>query len=145
MDRKVGKRLSYLMKHHRCFANERLKAFELSYVQANVLLHLSKEKRLTQEELAHKMLLDKARISRLIKVLEEKQYIYKTCSKKDKRARDISLSQKGEKMITTIITILGESSERMLKNISDEEARLLISLLDRLCDNVSMIGDGFHE
>lgn len=145
MDRKIGKRLSYLMNHHRAYANERLKVMDLTYVQAKVLLELNLIASLSQDELGKKLLLDKARISRLVKQLDLKGFISKELSQSDHRSFSISLSSRGKKLIPEIIAILDSGSEYILKGISSQEVEQLISTLDRLCVNVTKEGEYYFE
>lgn len=144
MDRKLGKRLSYLMNHHCLYANDKLKEMGLTYAQANVLMQIKKEP-VNQDDLGKKLLLDKARISRLVKQLEATGYIDKKISAKDKRSYHISLSEKGNNRMQDIIMILDESNEKMLAGINDDEIKQLLHLLDRLCLNVSKGGEYHHE
>lgn len=145
MDRKLGKRISYLMNHHHSYVNDKLKVLGLTYAQANVLLQLKVPAFLNQDELGRRLLLDKARISRLVKQLEEKGYISKKQSKSDGRAFDIAISEKGRAVITDIMDVFNESSEHMLKGIDSEEVELLLSLLDHICINLSKEGEYHNE
>lgn len=136
MDRKLGKRLLYLMNHHLAYANEKLKTIDLTYAQANVLLQLKVAKSLSQDELCKRLLLDKARVSRLVKQLEEKNYVNKNVSAIDRRIFEISITQKGMLMLDDILTILEDSNEYVLKGLSENEVNQLMMTLDKLVDNV---------
>lgn len=145
MDRRIGKRLAYLMNHHRVYANEKLKKMNLTYVQAKVLLELAFVASFSQEALGKKLLLDKARISRLVKQLYLKGYVSKETSHADHRSFLITLSSEGEKLIPEIAAILDSSSEYILKGISNQEVEQLINTLDQLCVNVSKEGEYYFE
>lgn len=136
MDRKIGKRLSILMNHQIARANEKLKSIDLTYAQANVLLQLKVAKSLSQDDLCKRLLLDKARVSRLVKQLEEKDYINKNISTTDRRIFEISISDKGMMAIEDILEMLDECNEYILKGLSENEVNQLIMTLDKLVENV---------
>lgn len=136
MDRKIGKRLSILMNHQIAHANERLKSIDLTYAQANVLLQLKVAISLSQDDLCKRLLLDKARVSRLVKQLEEKDYINKNISTTDRRIFEISISDKGMMAIEDILEMLDECNEYILKGLSENEVNQLIMTLDKLVENV---------
>lgn len=136
MDRKLGKRLLYLMNHQIAYANEKLKTIDLTYAQANVLLQLKIPTSLNQDELCKRLLLDKARISRLVKQLEVKGYVNKKQSDLDRRAFDITITKKGILIIEDILEILNDCNEFMLKGLSKEQVDYLLITLDKLCLNI---------
>lgn len=136
MDRKIGKRLSILMNHQIVRANEKLKSIDLTYAQANVLLQLKVVISLSQDDLCKRLLLDKARVSRLVKQLEEKDYINKNISTTDRRIFEISISDKGMMAIEDILEMLDECNEYILKGLSENEVNQLIMTLDKLVENV---------
>lgn len=136
MDRKIGKRLSILMNHQIAYANEKLKSIDLTYAQANVLLQLKVDKSLSQDDLCKRLLLDKARVSRLVKQLEEKDYINKNVSTMDRRIFEISITEKGMMTIDDILAMLDECNEYILKGLSENEVNQLIMTLDKLVENV---------
>lgn len=136
MDRKIGKRLSVLMNLQIARANEKLKLIDLTYAQANVLLQLRVAISLSQDDLCKRLLLDKARVSRLVKQLEEKGYINKNVSTTDRRIFEISISDKGMMTIEDILAMLDECNEYILKGLSEKEVNQLIKTLDKLVENV---------
>lgn len=136
MDRKIGKRLSILMNHQIVRANERLKSIDLTYAQANVLLQLKVAISLSQDDLCKRLLLDKARVSRLVKQLEEKDYINKNISTTDRRIFEISITDKGMMTIEDILEMLDECNEFILNGLSENEVNQLIITLDKLVENV---------
>lgn len=136
MDRKIGKRLSILMNHQIARANEKLKSIDLTYAQANVLLQLKVAISLSQDDLCKRLLLDKARVSRLVKQLEEKDYINKNISTIDRRIFEISITDKGMMTIEDILEMLDECNEFILKGLSENEVNQLIMTLDKLVENV---------
>lgn len=137
MDRKIGKRIMYLSKYHQAYINDLLKEKEFTYGQFNLLRVLKDYDGISQDALANKLFLDKARISRVIKQLEDKQLIVKVNAPNDKRQCRICINDKGEEILPHVQKILQKSSDLMLKGLSDEEVDVALSLLDRMCKNVS--------
>lgn len=137
MDRKIGKRIMYLSRHHQAYINHLLKDSDFTYAQFNILRILKDHDGISQDALANKLFVDKARISRVIQQLEEKGLIHKQNAKADKRQFCIYMSDKGKESWPNIHTILKTSGDLMLDGLTDEEITMALSLLDKMCKNVS--------
>lgn len=68
--------------------------------------------------------------SRMVDRLKQKELIDRCVNKKDKRSVDIMISQKGLDLLTLIDAEV--NSDGPMKNITEEEARTLNTILDKL-------------
>lgn len=68
--------------------------------------------------------------SRMVDRLKQKELIDRCVNKKDKRSVDIMISQKGLDLLTLIDSEV--NSDGPMKNITEEEARTLNTILDKL-------------
>ncbi len=68
--------------------------------------------------------------SRMVDRLKQKELIERCVNKKDRRSVDIVISQKGLDLLTKIDVELDQ--EKLMKHLSEEEARQLNTLLDKL-------------
>jgi DNA-binding MarR family transcriptional regulator len=68
--------------------------------------------------------------SRMVDRLKQKELIERCVNKKDRRSVDILISQKGLDLLARIDVELDQ--EKLMKHLSEEEARQLNTLLDKL-------------
>jgi DNA-binding MarR family transcriptional regulator len=68
--------------------------------------------------------------SRMVDRLKQKELIERCVNKKDRRSVDIVISQKGLDLLSRIDVELDQ--EKLMKHLSEEEARQLNTLLDKL-------------
>jgi DNA-binding MarR family transcriptional regulator len=68
--------------------------------------------------------------SRMVDRLKQKELIERCVNKKDKRSVDIVISQKGLDLLKQIDDEI--DSDAAVKNITDEEARTLNAILDKI-------------
>lgn len=114
---------------------EILKDYDLTNQQFNVLriLRGAYPNPLSNTIIRNRMLDKMSDVSRILVRLQEKELIIKQDNGKDRRASDITISPKGLKLLESI-DIKETELEGISKNLSEEEARLLNNLCDKLRD-----------
>lgn len=112
---------------------EILKDYDLTSQQFNVLriLRGAYPNPLSNTIIRNRMLDKMSDVSRILVRLQEKDLIIKQDNGKDRRASDITISPKGLKLLETI-DIKESDLEGISKNLTEEEARLLNNLCDKL-------------
>ena len=110
-----------------------LRAYGISIQQYNVLRILkgSHPKPLTTSTIASRMLDKASDASRIVDRMHQKGWVKKSTCKEDKRLVDVQLSKQG----LALAKVLNEENEKIdgvLRNLSEEEARELNHLFDRL-------------
>lgn len=92
----------------------------------------SQSKYKTAKEIAHATRLDKVQVSRAIERLNKNGVVIKRLSKKDKRSSLIALSKDGKAMYEQIIPRVVEWQNKRLENITDDEYRVFLKVIEAL-------------
>lgn len=112
---------------------ELFKKYGLTTPQFNILRILRGQhpKPSTVNLLIDRMLDKSSNASRIIDRLEQKGLVKRKQCQNDRRAVDVFISEEGLKVLSQLDTEL-ESFENSLRNLSEEEAKTLNTLLDKL-------------
>lgn len=137
MDRRIGKRIMILSRHHQAYISDLLKESGFTYAQFNALCVLKDRQKMSQEALGALMMIDKARVSRVVSQLVQKGLIVKESSLEDKREACLSMSEKGKKLLPEVEAIFKKGGDRMLEGLSEAQVEQVLALLDHMCKNVS--------
>lgn len=98
-----------------------------------ILLHLiSKNKNLTQQDLANHFMRDKSIILRNVNTLIELHYINRLTDKSDKRKKNLILTEKANTFLSFALKISHEVSEELLKGISSEELNHFENVINKI-------------
>ena len=112
--------------------DERLKAFSLIGPQYAMLRLLSIEGRMTQIELGNFMAMDKATMVRMIDGLEEREYVRRTLSDSDRRAKWLELTPAGKKALSTLEGMREAAETEFLAALSPSEKKQLKEIMFKL-------------
>lgn len=113
-------------------------AYELTMPEWRILATLgaslehSQQHSKTAKDIAWATRLDKVQVSRALERLLKKNAVIKQTSPKDKRASLIALSQEGNAMYQKVIPRVIEWQKRCLQNITDDEYRVFLKVIDAL-------------
>jgi DNA-binding MarR family transcriptional regulator len=99
----------------------KLKGFDIGPGQQAYLLTLFPGETIVQDELSQRLKVDKANVTRALKGLENSGYIKRARSTKDKRAWEISLTQKGIEVREEIESISKEWIQLLKKPLSEDD------------------------
>jgi DNA-binding MarR family transcriptional regulator len=117
-------------------ANIEFKEFDLTRGQYLYLIRICENPGIIQEKLADMIKVDRTTASRAIKKLEANGFIEKKADSANRKIKHIFPTEKG-KAISPNISKENEHSERVaLQGLSEEEATVLIGLLQRVRKNV---------
>jgi len=116
--------------------SEKSKAFfevhDITSQQFNILRILRGAHRpLSTMEIRERMLDKMSDTSRIVDRLIKKYLVTKTVNKTDRRLVDIAITKKGEKLLGELDLRSGEM-DAILKNLSEEDAKKLNRLLDKI-------------
>jgi DNA-binding MarR family transcriptional regulator len=116
-------------------------SLDLTRAQCRALAYLSHYGEVNQARLAD--LLEVAPISagRLLDRMEEGGWIERWSNPEDRRERQVRMTAKAERALGKARKVGDEVAAEGLSGLSDEEARQLISLLQRVRGNLSRIVD----
>lgn len=121
--------LSIIHRTHLMALNAEMKQFGLSAGQFVVLIHLSEEQNVTQDDLVRRFHIDKSAIARAVRKLEDAGYIQRITDPKNRRAVRLFLTDEGVRIIPEIIRIDRDWEKMVCGNLSQEERALLLTLL----------------
>ncbi|ODG90552.1 MULTISPECIES: MarR family transcriptional regulator [Bacillaceae] len=110
-------------------SNNQLKKWGLTTAQFDVIVHVGRNKRLTQQELADKLVVTKGNVTHLLKKMEELQWIKREVEWKNKY---LSLTEIGQKMYEEIVPSQDEFQQAQFSKLTEEEQFQLLTLLRKL-------------
>ncbi len=111
--------------------------FDVTVDQFIILQVLSETNGLPQMELGKRTFKDKPTTTRIIGLLEKKELVIRKANTKDRRIYNIFLTMKGKELIKNVMPVLVQFRKIAWYGLSDNEMRTLLSLLDKICDNLN--------
>ncbi|MBN2694412.1 winged helix-turn-helix transcriptional regulator [bacterium] len=141
--KQIGRSLCVLMKATKSFIHENHINLDISSGQMPVLSFLIDENDVvvSQETIRAALGFDKATITRAVKTLYDLGYLNKERDRKDKRAFNLSLTDKGKSFKLEVFRIMKSWSDIMYKDISQDEIDSLDKILSKMLQNVKNYQD----
>jgi DNA-binding MarR family transcriptional regulator len=141
----LGGLVSIIHRSHIIYLNSELKKFGIAASGFLILMHLSHEQNVIQEDLARHFHIDKSTIARAVRKLENAGFIRRVVYSGNRRASHLFLTEKGEKIIPEIARIDTVWEEMALSSSSEEERSQAYSLLGRMAKKSLMIAGNCGE
>lgn len=94
-----------------------------------------------QRELLKETEFDAAQLSRILDQLQKKQLVKRKVDENNRRMCQIELTKSGRDACAKIAEIVDKESKAMLKRISNNNQKVLSSLLDAMIDNLETMVD----
>nr|PZN61860.1 MAG: MarR family transcriptional regulator [Pseudomonadota bacterium] len=113
----------------------RMQPLELTALQWQPLFLLWRGRADTVAALARECEMDCGAMTRMLDRLEAKGLVRRHRSETDRRVVHLSLTDKGRESAAALPPVLREELARHLKDFTDQETELLISMLQRMLDN----------
>ncbi len=122
------------------FFKEKSANLKINPAEAMFLSKIYYKDGISQREIAHKLIVSEANITKTFKKLEEKELVYKTVDKENNARRNLHLTEKGIETFEKCIDIFGEFDvitfegysaeekgrmEKQLKEISDKSLKII--------------------
>jgi DNA-binding MarR family transcriptional regulator len=114
-----------------------LKGFGLTHIQFNILRLLQSEHPdvISVGEVKDRVLFRTSDVSRIIDRLVKKELVERSLCQQNRRKIDLRISEKGLKLIDSILPELNNTLDTLLTGrISEQEAVLIVELLKRIRD-----------
>ena len=105
---------------------------ELSMENFILLDLISKNKNVTQQDVANHFMRDKSIILRNVNTLIELHYINRLTDKSDKRKKNLILTEKANTFLSFALKLSHEVSEELLKGISSEELNHFENVINKI-------------
>lgn len=132
MNKSVGRLVSILYRKNQVYLNQALKSLDITATEMSSLLCLYHSDGVTQDEMSHYLLIDKAAIARAIVSLLDKGLIIKEKDDVDKRANRIYLSIKGKQLETSIRSILKGWNDLLIEDIDPKDVETMFHVLEKM-------------
>lgn len=127
--------IGFAMKHRKIMQNY-LDETGVYQAQHHLLMIISHNQNASQKELAMSMDVSPATIAVSLKKLEKGGYIKKEMDKGDNRLNQITITEKGNKVIEQSKQIFESTDQKVLEGFSEEEKVNLSALLRKLDTNL---------
>lgn len=139
--RMLSRCVTYLHRQKIKYMNEHLKKYNLHGCMYTIISFCARNPGTSQDAIVCFMNIDKCTIARRTKRLEELGYIRREVDANDRRQNNLYITEKGEEILPKIKKYLESWSNSILKDLTEDEERTLVSLLDRVVDTCSKIED----
>ncbi len=127
-----------ICRYHHGQHREAFHSLGLHHGQHRLLFQLWKHEGLTQSELAAKMEIQPATLTRMVQRMERAGFLSRRADEHDERISRVYLTERARRIKTEVKDRRIRLSERAVKDFSPEEKEILTNLLIRLREN--MIG-----
>ena len=135
--RELRNKFMHINRMHHKQAEKKLIRTGVHRNQHMLLMHLYRTKDApSQKELANCFGISPAAVAVSLKKLENEGYILRNTNENDNRYNEITITEKGKKVVDMSKEILDGLDERSFGNLSSEEKEILGSLLDKVIDNL---------
>jgi DNA-binding MarR family transcriptional regulator len=104
----------------------------VTIAEAHALLELQRDEPLSQQELGQRLHLEKSTVSRLVSLLEGREWIIRTRSEVDARVVKLGLSTEGQAAAAQLSASRAEKFGRVLAAIPPEQREQVIAALEIL-------------
>ena len=101
---------------------------DLTPVQYAALTQISDEPGLDQATLAGLIAQDRTTMGGVVERLVEKGFVARAVSRKDRRARELRVTDKGRRMLEKIAPAVAETQRILLSGLNDKEAAQFLKL-----------------
>jgi len=110
-------------------SNQHLKKWNLSIAQFDVLAQIGSQKRLSQQELADKLLVTKGNITQLLSKLENMGLIQR---EQEWKTKYLSLTKKGKELFEEVVPLQEQFQASQFSKLNQEEKKQLLELLRKI-------------
>lgn len=118
-----------------CF-EKRLNYYNITRTQWIALYYISINEIVTQRQLADKMSLKEPTVVRLLDKMESLGWVIREKSEKDKRAKLLKLTEKGQKIETEMLDVAEKFRNDVISDITPEKLDKYKSVLDKMLKNI---------
>ena len=108
---------------------------DITIDQCLILMVLTRNANISQNEMAQLVFKDNASITRMIELMVKKEYLARTVHNEDRRKYILEITEKGKKTIDLIDPVIKQNRETALHDFSEEEIVLLDKMLNKIIDN----------
>jgi len=137
---RFGRAISIINRKAFMYFSYRLKHLSLGPGQQAYLMAIEPDEIISQDELAQRLVVDKANVSRAVRGLEKLQYIRRELSAKDNRKVELQLTPRGLAAKKEIEVIAHEWITKLKDYVSEDEWDAAEQALERIAASL----EGFY-
>ena len=135
--------ISYLLRSvamtYRHYAHNMLGKDRCGVSQDLIIYHLAQQKGLNQKELVEKLNITPASVSSLVNQMESEGLLVKVQDEKDARKFSLSLTGKGQSMVSQVIDSWLKIQEEITEGFTNEEKATFLRLLKQVKQNLGKL------
>ena len=135
-----SKWISISYRHSQIYFSREFEKLGLSSGQYMFMLCICDYAGITQDALAEELAMNKSTVARVVAQLEHAEFIRRTINLKDKRIYNLYPTEKGIATYPKIKKVLDSWNSLITEDLTDEEDRLLESLLIRVQEKAIQYG-----
>jgi len=113
--------------------------FDITIAEWRVLAQLAEQQKLYSKDIGEITSMDKSKVSRAVKTLENKHYLLRKTDKKDNRAAYLSLTTLGKALYQKIAPKALQWERQFIEVLDNSEQRELMKILEKLDKRVFKI------
>lgn len=110
-------------------SNQHLKKWNLTAAQFDALVHIGTQKKLSQQQLAEKLVVTKGNITQILNKMEKAGWIKR---EQEWRTKFLSLTEKGKELYDEVVPIQEQFQAAQFSRLTQEEKKQLLHLLAKL-------------
>ena len=130
---------SILFKAYATELYEKIDEFNLTFIQRNTLIYISKHKSLKMTDLSRILALHKSALTRIIDHLRRKKLVRKVRASEDGRSYKITLTPQGKGIINKLEKVPLKVLDRTLAVSSPSERKSFINTFGKFADRLSQL------
>ncbi len=123
-------------RRHHCYVEKRVSDLGLHRSQHHMVMAISKNCNLSQNDLAKCMDISPAAVAVALKKLETQGFIEREAKADDNRTNSLSVTQKGAEVLEKTKEIFDEIDGITFKNFTDAEIDEFMAYLSKISDNL---------
>lgn len=112
------------------------KNIDITPEQFALLSIIASHNGLYQRQLAQIAFKDRPNITRLIDILEKRTFVYREIDSSDRRIIKVFITDEGRKTVADIMPLINEIRAKTVEGITEEEVKVLQSVLQKICNNL---------
>jgi len=140
----IGQLITFAIKHRKIMQNY-LDKTGVYQAQHRLLMTIAHNPNTSQIELAKSMDVSPATIAVSLKKLEKEGYINRQKDKDDNRLNNITITEKGNRVVEQSRQIFKLSDEKVLEGFTEDEKYTLFVLLKKVNANLEIMEDEIKE
>lgn len=125
----------------RSFADKRLKGYDLTVEQLQLLKQLAADNGRTQSVLCEISGKSPANITRILDRLEKKRRIVRRPNPEDRRSSLVFLTPEGERLRAEVVNLFDGLRAELVQGIPDDRQQVTIAVLRSITENISKMAE----